>query len=191
MIDFTKAFETKRILLRPIQPTDYQEFVKLTNDKNLWTYFTRDLSDKETLLNWVKSAVQAIQHQKRLAFSIIDKPSNTLIGSTSIGNISERDKRVEIGWTWLGRDFHGKGLNDEVKYTLLTYCFEDLNCERVEFKTDVLNKPARKALRRLGAIEEGTLRSHTLMVNNRRRDTIYYSILKEEWKGIKEKPNRA
>ena len=68
---------------------------------------------------------------------------------------------------------------------MLQYAFESLNLERVEFKTDVLNLQARKALKKIGAIEEGILRSHTLMTNNRRRDTIYYSILKNEWLQMK------
>ena len=136
-----------------------------------------------------KTGELEIKNKKRLAFSIIDKQTNSLVGSTSIGNISERDKRVEIGWTWLGREFQGKGINDQAKYMLLKYCFEELHCERVEFKTDILNVPARNALKRIGAVEEGVLRSHTLMTNNRRRDTIYYSILRQEWENIKTKNN--
>ena len=137
----------------------------------------------------IETGEQDIKNKKRLAFSIFDKQSNLLVGSTSIGNISERDKRVEIGWTWLGREFQGKGINDKVKYLLLKYCFEELDYERVEFKTDILNEPARKALKRIGAIEEGVLRSHTIMTHNRRRNTIYYSILSHEWKELKIKNN--
>lgn len=189
MIDFTKTFETNKILLRPLKHDDKFEFISITNDKDLWIYFTKDLSDRNILFDWVETGVQEVNNKKRLALSIIDKMTNSLIGSTSIGNISERDKRVEIGWTWLSREFQGKGINDQTKYLLLTYCFEELLCERVEFKTDVLNKPARNALKRMGAVEEGVLRSHTLMTHNRRRDTLYYSILRKEWNAIKMKNN--
>lgn len=189
MIDFLKTLETNQILLRPLRQEDYNRFAEITDDKDLWIYFTNDLSDKDILYKWVESGVQEINDKKRLAFSIIDKQTNSLIGSTSIGNISERDKRVEIGWTWISREFQGKGINDQTKYLLLKYCFDELDCERVEFKTDVLNRPARNALKRIGAVEEGILRSHTLMTHNRRRDTIYYSILKQEWKNIKSKNN--
>jgi RimJ/RimL family protein N-acetyltransferase len=72
-----------------------------------------------------------------------------------------------------------------VKKLLLTFCFENIGLARVEFKTDVLNVQARKALKNIGAIEEGVLRSHTLMTRERRRDTIYYSILKQEWEYVK------
>lgn len=187
MIDFTKMFESQQVLLRPVRHDDYNEFIPLTQDKDLWTYFTNDLSDKDVLLSWVETGIKELTLKKRLALSIVDKKMNSVAGSTSIGNISERDKRVEIGWTWLGRKYQGKGINDQAKYLLLKYCFEELECERVEFKTDVLNEPARNALKRIGAVEEGVLRSHTLMTHNRRRDTIYYSILKGEWKNINAK----
>ena len=189
MIDFNKTFDTNQILIRPMRLDDYDSFKEISADKDLWLYFTSDLSDKNVLHNWIETGEQERKNKKRLAFSIIDKQTNSLVGSTSIGNISERDKRLEIGWTWLGREFQGKGINDQVKYLLLKYCLEELDYERVEFKTDVLNKPARNALKRIGAVEEGILRSHTLMTHNRRRDTIYYSILRQEWKEIKIKNN--
>ena len=175
--------------MRPISLDDYESFIEICSDKDLWIYFTSDLSNKDTLQKWIETGEQETKNKKRLAFSIIDKQTNLQAGSTSIGNISERDKRLEIGWTWLGREFQGKGINDQAKYLLLKYCFEELDCERVEFKTDVLNKSARNALKRIGAVEEGVLRSHTLMTHNRRRDTIYYSILRNEWKNIKIKNN--
>ena len=185
MIDFTKTLETSQILLRPLRQEDYNRFTEITYDKDMWIFFTNDLSDENVLIKWIEAGVQEIKDKKRLAFSIIDKRTNSIIGCTSIGNISERDKRFEIGWTWLCREFQGKGINDQTKYLLLKYCFEELECQRVEFKTDVLNKPARNALKRIGAVEEGVLRSHTLMTHNRRRDTIYYSILRHEWENIK------
>ena len=88
-------------------------------------------------------------------------------------------------------EFQGNGINDQLKYLMLKYCFDNLNFERVEFKTDVLNISARKALKRIGLTEEGILRSHTLMTHNRRRDTIYYSILRSEWNELKIKKQLA
>ena len=147
------------------------------------------MSDVDVLYKWIEAGINDINNKKRLAFTVIDKQSNQIVGSTSIGNISPHDRRVEIGWTWLGREFQGRGINDQAKYLLIKYCFEELDCERVEFKTDILNEPAKRALKRIGAVEEGVLRSHTLMTNNRRRDTIYYSILKHEWQNLKQKNN--
>ncbi len=183
MLDLTKIFDSDQLLLRPICLDDYDHFKKMTNDGHLWTYFTCDLSDEKSLKQWVEASVN---DKTRMAYTIIDKNSKALIGSSSLGNYSPRDKRIEIGWTWLGREFQGKGYNDKVKNIFLKYCFEELFVERVEFKTDVLNMPARKALLRIGAVEEGVLRSHTLMTQDRRRNTIYYSILKNEWIALKQ-----
>jgi RimJ/RimL family protein N-acetyltransferase len=185
MIDFNLQLQNDQVLLRPLNKDDVEPFFELTKDPAMWFYFTSDLSDKKELGDWVDDALIQHKNKTRLAFTVIDKASGKVAGSTSFGNISYRDQRIEIGWTWLGKDFRGKGINSAMKYLMLGYCFETLGFERVEFKTDVLNLPARKALARIGATEEGILRSHTLMINNRRRDTIYFSILKPEWERLK------
>jgi RimJ/RimL family protein N-acetyltransferase len=84
MIDFTKTLETNQILLRPLRQEDYNRFTKITDDKNLWIYFTNDLSDKDVLFKWIETGVQEIKDKKRLAFSIIDKRTNSIIGCTSM-----------------------------------------------------------------------------------------------------------
>jgi RimJ/RimL family protein N-acetyltransferase len=104
-----------------------------------------------------------------------------VVGSTAFGNFSPKDNRIEIGWSWIETLSQGTGINKNAKFHLLNFAFDYLNMERVEFKTDVLNVRARAGLIKIGAMEEGVLRSHTLMPDNRRRDTVYYSVLKEEW----------
>lgn len=182
MIDFDLILQNDNVLLRPLAEEDFEPLAVLTTDPSMWIYFTSDLSDREVLRKWIDDAILQSGNKTRLPFAVIDKKSNKIAGSTSLGNISNHDKRVEIGWTWLGKAFQGTGINDQIKYLMINYCFEKLDFERVEFKTDVLNIPARKALSRIGMTEEGILRSHTLMTHNRRRDTIYYSVLKSEWK---------
>lgn len=189
MIDFNLILETGTIRLRPLKKEDLKLFAELTGDKSIWIYFTKDLSDFNELTNWVDDALTLASDKKRLAFSVINKVDNKIMGSTSFGNISYYDKRIEIGWTWIGKDFRGKGVNNQMKYLMLKYCFEILNFERVELKTDVLNIAARKAMSGMGFIEEGILRSHTLMTHNRRRDTIYYSVIKPEWEDLKIRNN--
>ncbi|PZR04404.1 MAG: GNAT family N-acetyltransferase, partial [Flavobacterium psychrophilum] len=128
--------------------------------------------------------------RKILPFVIIDKrKDNTLVGMSSYTNISYADKRIEIGWSWLGVRYQGTGINGIYKRVLVKYAFEKLGFVRVEFKTDVLNKQARKALLKIGAVEEGILRSHTQMHSNRRRDTIYYGIIKDEWEILHLRPH--
>ena len=184
-IDFTLSLQDDLVLLRPLEKEDFQEFKGLTRDRSMWTWFTHDLSDETVLLEWVSSSISEMTNKTRLTFTVVEKSSGKIAGCTSFGNISYRDKRLEIGWTWLGTDFQGRGINQSMKFLMLEYSFENMLFERVESKTDVLNVPARKALARSGMSEEGILRSHTLMTHNRRRDTIYYSMLKKEWPEVK------
>jgi RimJ/RimL family protein N-acetyltransferase len=123
---------------------------------------------------------------RRMPFLIYDKDAKQTAGSTSFGNISFFDQRVEIGWTFLGPEFIGTGLNKQAKFALLSFAFEVMKMERVEVKTDVLNERSKSALLKVGMIPEGVLRSHMQMHSNRRRDTIYFSILKSEWPERKE-----
>jgi RimJ/RimL family protein N-acetyltransferase len=173
------VLENEHILLRPLQVADFPALLELTQDASLWTYFTHDLSTLAGLETWAAGHFSG----DRLQFVVIDKPTQQVLGSTGFGNYFPRDLRIEIGWTWLGRAAQGTGTNSEMKALMLQYAFNELGMLRVEFKTDVLNLPARHALLRLGATEEGILRSHTLMTQGRRRDTIYYSFLRGEWPG--------
>jgi len=184
MIDFNKEFESGNLFLRPSIIEDAEEMFSITQDLEMWKYFTANLSIKDELIKWLKGG---IEDKGRLAFTVIDQNSNCIVGATSIGNISSRDKRAEIGWTWLGRKAQGTGINGRVKMLLTDYLFEECGIERVELKTDVLNLAARKALEKIGFQEEGVLRSHTQMIHDRRRDTIFYSMLREEWLEIKGK----
>jgi RimJ/RimL family protein N-acetyltransferase len=122
---------------------------------------------------------------KRIPFTIVEKATGAICGSTSFGNISYVDKRIEIGWSWLGKQFQGTGINFHAKFSLLSYAFDVLDWERVEIKTDNLNERSKQALRKIGATEEGVLRSHMQMPKNRRRDSVYFSIIKNEWAPIK------
>jgi len=186
MIDFNKQFESELVVVRPTTIEDYDEMSKLTTDSEMWIYFTSDLSNPEELRQWIKIGVD---HKSILALTILDKETQQIVGSTSIGNISEKDRRAEIGRTWISKKYQGKGYNSEVKLMLIQYLFEEGNFERVELKTDVLNMPARMAMLKIGLVEEGVLRSHMQMIRNRRRDSIYYSVLREEWAAMKTKNN--
>lgn len=190
MINTGVTLQNENILLRPTVESDFELLATLAKDKSMWVYFTHDLSDKNDFETWFNDALKGKEAKTRLPFTVILKENNMVAGATSFGNFSVRDKRIEIGWTWFGPQFWGKGINTQAKYLMLKYCFEVLELERVELKTDVLNVPARNALLRMNITEEGVLRSHTLMTKGRRRDTIYYSVLKNEWQELKLKNNR-
>ncbi len=183
MLETKPVLENESVLLRPLTEKDLSLLRPLASDPELWVYFTHDLSVPREFDAWAEAALSG----ERLQFIVWSKTGNRAVGSTALGNYSARDSRIEIGWTWLAGQFQGTGINKSMKLLMLAYCFESLHLKRVEIKTDVLNMPARKALLKLGAVEEGILRSHTQMTHNRRRDTIYYSILDTEWEHLREK----
>ncbi|MCC9166194.1 GNAT family N-acetyltransferase [Pontibacter harenae] len=173
------------VLLRPFEASDVEELSSIVYDEDTWRFTTNRISTPSELEDWAAAALKDRQSNRRYTFVIVDKATGKIAGSTSYGNISVPDKRLEIGWTWLSKDYRGSGLNRHCKFLLLQYAFEVLQFERVELKTDILNLRSRKAMQKIGATEEGVLRSHTLMHDGRRRDTIFYSILKSEWPNIK------
>jgi RimJ/RimL family protein N-acetyltransferase len=177
--------EDERVLLRPFVPGDIEQLRTIAMDQDTWRYMISRISNRQELEAWAQAAGQDRANGQRYTFVIVDQASGQIAGSTAYGNVSEKDKRLEIGWTWLAKDFRGSGLNRHCKFLLLSYAFEVLQYERVEFKADALNLRSRRAMLKIGATEEGVLRSHTLMHDGRRRDTIYYSILRPEWESIR------
>jgi RimJ/RimL family protein N-acetyltransferase len=180
------TLETSKVILRPLAENDFDALLALAQDKEMWSYFTLNLSDPTQLQKWIDTAFKDKAADTRRAFTIIEKSSGEVAGSMSLMNISRHDLRLEIGGSWLGKKFRGTGVNLHSKYSMIRYSFEELQFERVEFKTDVLNERARKGLLKIGGTEEGVLRSHMTMWNNRRRSSIYYSILKNEWPALKQ-----
>lgn len=186
MIPKNLILETDKVLLRPVEENDISTFAALAkSDPDMWAYFTLNLADDAQLRKWMDLAINEPKAGTRAAFTIIDKASGQVAGSSSMGNIFWHDLRLEIGWSWLGPAFRGSGVNLHAKFSMMRYAFEELAFERVEFKTDVLNARARKGLQKVGGIEEGILRSHMTMWNNRRRTSIFYSVLKNEWPDVK------
>jgi RimJ/RimL family protein N-acetyltransferase len=187
MIPADLTLETNRVILRPLAVNDYSPFLTLAGkDPDMWYYFSLNLADEKQLGRWFELAFTDRSANTRRPFTIVDKESGLICGSSSLGNISFHDLRAEIGWSWLGPDFRSTGINRHAKYAMMKYAFDVLNFERIEFKTDVMNARARKGLQNVGGIEEGILRSHMTMWNNRRRTSIYYSVLKEEWPALKQ-----
>jgi N-acetyltransferase len=177
--DFT--LETLRVIISPMKMDHLDSFIALNRPSEIFRYFTKDLNDDAELQQWMKDAMKEKSECRRMPFTITDRDTKQICGSTSYGNISFYDKRLEIGWSWLSADYIGMGVNMAVKFALLSYAFEVMKMERVEAKTDFLNERAKAGLLKIGMTPEGVLRSHMLMPGNRRRDSAYYSILKSEW----------
>lgn len=179
--------ENDSALLRPLQISDVGNLLEIaTGDKNLLQFSPAPIYSEVLLRNYIEKALQERKNKSRYYFSIFDKKKNAYAGSTSFLNISNGDSRVEIGATWIGKEFQRTGLNRNCKYLLLSFAFGELDAERVEIKTDERNTASRNAILKIGGKFEGILRSHTVMYDGFRRNTVYYSILKNEWENLKE-----
>ena len=188
MLDFNQEIilEDSKVILRPLVANDIDALKVIAfEDKMLLQYSPNLIYNADLLEKYIKDALDSKAMQSRYPFVIIDKYSNTVVGSTSFCNVSNYDKRLEIGYTWLGNAYQKTGINKHCKYLMLDYCFNVLNFERVEFKTDERNEKSRNALLGIGAKEEGILKSHTLMHDGYRRNTVYYAILPHEFENTR------
>jgi len=182
-----------------IAPTLENDFVKLSlldlsnceylldiaKQKDLIQYSPSDINSLEKLKAYVQTAVDGYYHKTIIPFIIYDKRTQSYAGSTRYGHINIVNKVLHIGWTWIGKQFQGTGLNTHMKFLMLEYAFEALQFEKVEFRIDERNTASRKAVEKLNATLEGILRKDTLMLDGYKRSTCCYGILKEEWPEIK------
>ena len=173
--------ENAYVRLTPLREGDRDGWREQALDPDIWTHFTTRVDDAAGFERFFDSYLAASEKGKRTTFTVTDQVDGRVAGGMSYGNLSEPDLRLEIGGSWLGRDFRGRGVNHWAKYLLLRHAFEAMDAERVEFKTDVLNERARRGLSGIGATEEGVLRSYNVMPGGRRRDAVYYSVLRAEW----------
>ena len=163
----------------------FSGLAKVAFDPGLWRYVPDAVLSLSDLQEYLDEALRLRARGLAVPFVLINKLDGRIVGSTRYGNIVPPDRRLEIGWTWLAKPYQKTGINVEAKLLLLGYAFEVANYNRVEFKTDSLNTLSREALKKLGAVEEGILRSHMVMPDGRLRHTVYYSIVKEEWPTVR------
>jgi RimJ/RimL family protein N-acetyltransferase len=122
-----------------------------------------------------------------VAFAVVLLATGRAIGWTTYLDISPADERLEIGWTWYGSAYWRSAVNTESKLLLLTHAFEDLGMGRVQWKTDHMNTRSQNAIMRLGAQREGVLRRHRQRPDGTWRDSVYFSMLKNEWPAARER----
>jgi RimJ/RimL family protein N-acetyltransferase len=178
--------ENEYVLLRPIVPEDRAGQHAQAMDASIWRYFVTLVTTDADFDAFFDAALADQANGLRVVHNITDKRTGRTAGSMSFMNMSEKDGRLEIGWSWLGKEFQGQGVNRWAKFLMLEHAFERMGAERVEFKTDELNVQARHGLRNIGATEEGTLRSFNPMPGGRRRNAVYYSVLRGEWPAVRE-----
>ena len=186
-MDLTKSVSLSHdcVLLRQWSLADLDALIEVGLDPKIWQHSVSCLESPADARDYIETALDHQQTGRLLPFAVVDRREGAVVGGTALGNAADKDRRIEIGWTWLAAGAQGRGINTRAKYLLLEHCFESLSAHRVEFKTDATNRRARGALTKIGATPEGTLRSHTLMHDGRYRDTIYYSILEDEWAQVR------
>ena len=179
------TLENDRVKLTLLDLRNYKDLEFISQEKDLILYSPSDISTPEKLRDYVQVAVDGYYHKTTIPFIIYDKVKGQYAGSTRFGLINWKNKVLHIGWTWIGHEFQGTGLNTHMKFLMLRYAFETLAFEKVEFRIDERNQKSRKAVEKLGATLEGVLRKDTLMNDGFRRSTCCYGILKDEWPNIK------
>lgn len=175
----------ERIALEPLSARHLPGLAAAIEDGQLWRIPVTLVPRPDELDEFLKQAEERYAVQQERAFATVDLASGTIVGSTRFMAINRHNRRVEIGFTFLAQRWQRSYVNTEAKYLMLRHAFEVWACNRVELLTDVLNVKSRAAILRLGAKEEGVMRSHMIMRDERVRDSALYSVVAAEWPAVK------
>lgn len=175
----------QHVRLEPLTTGHLDGLCAVGLDDRSWQWFPTPVRTREEMAEFVETALRLQDAGTALPFATVSRATNEIVGSTRFGNMELAHRKVEIGWTWLSPRWQRTAINTEAKYLLLQYAFEQLQCVRVELKTDALNERSRTAILRLGAKFEGVLRQHMITSTGRKRDSVYFSVLDSEWPAIK------
>ncbi|MCM3411809.1 GNAT family N-acetyltransferase [Metabacillus litoralis] len=181
------VLEGDRVKIQPMEDDHVQELFDAGNHPDIWAYMPMKVQSIEDMKCLVNGALLAREQGTEFPFVIYDKESGKIVGSTRFLNISIANRNLEIGWTWLSPTVWRTRVNTECKYLLLKHCFETHETIRVQLKTDSRNVRSQQAMERLGAVKEGVLRNHVVMPDGYLRDSVFYSIIDQEWVLVKEK----
>ena len=173
------------VRLEPLSRQHLPGLLEIGLDPSLWALTVSKVRSAQDLERYVTRALEEQASGTALPFATVWGATGRVIGSTRFGNIALEHRRLEIGWTWLTPAFQRTPANTEAKLLMLSHAFDTLGMRRVEFKTSALNQRSRAALLRIGAVEEGTLRQHTMNEDGTIRDTVYFSILSTEWPEVR------
>ena len=180
------TLSSHRIRLRLLTIEDSKDLITAASDGELWNLPFTVVPSAETVDDYIQHALEGYQAGTVLPFVVEDIATEKIIGSTRFWKIDRKNLKLEIGSTWYSKSWQRTYANTEAKYLLLQYAFEELNCVRVQFTTDVLNEKSQNAILRLGAQKEGVVRNERIMPNGRKRNSVRFSIIDEEWPSIKD-----
>ncbi|MFN0274769.1 MAG: GNAT family N-acetyltransferase [Chitinophagales bacterium] len=184
MIDFEEEYklENNTVRLTPLIMDDFDNLVHFaTSEPELWTHSLIKADSPQKMKIYIEKALDGRRNKNSYAFLVFDKRTNQYAGSTRFYDIQVENATLQLGYTWYGKEFQGTGINKNCKYLLLQFAFEVLEMERVEFRADIENQRSINAMKSIGCVVEGVLRSNTYKPNGERRDSIVLSILKDEW----------
>jgi len=173
--------------LLPLDKEHFDELYASASDKELWKLIPTDCSTRQTFDTAYNFALEEREKGNQYPFVIYHKATKKIIGSTRFFEIYPKDKKIEIGWTWIIKEFQGTDVNLECKLLLMTFCFEQLKTNRVQLKTKDTNYQSRKAIEKIGGVFEGILRKDRVQDDGTTRNAAYYSILDDEWPAARNK----
>lgn len=177
--------EGELVKLIPLQRQHRDALLKAAADGELWKLWFTSVPSEKTIDAYLDFALTEYENNRALPFVVIDKKTDEVIGTTRFCNATPNYKRLEVGYTWYAKRVQRSGINTECKYLLLTHAFEVLNCIAVELRTHWHNRASRNAIARLGAKQDGVLRNHQIDADGAIRDTVVFSIVREEWAVVK------
>ncbi|HDR9252800.1 GNAT family N-acetyltransferase [Burkholderia vietnamiensis] len=177
----------EHIVLRPLAASDRQALLDAAADGELWNLKVTVVPDERTVDAYLDTALQGRAAGTVMPFAIVERASGRVIGSTRFWKIDRNNRKLEIGHTWLSASAQRTRANTEAKWLLLAYAFDTLQCVRVQFTTDELNEKSRAAILRLGAKQEGIVRHERIMPDGRKRNSVRFSIIDDEWPAIRDR----
>ena len=179
------VLEGRIVRLEPLSEDHLEGLADVAFEPSIWQWTLARPTDRAGLRAWLEAALANAAAGTEQPFVTIDQVTGQPIGSTRFLSIVPEHRRLEIGWTWLGRAWQRTGANREAKLLLLGHAFDQLGANRVEFKTDSRNEPSRTALLGIGATFEGIFRNHMVMPDGPLRHSAYYSVISDEWPAVR------
>lgn len=173
------------IKLSPMDEQQVPELWEAAKPEEIWEFTANKVRSLEATSKMVESGIDERQREISYPFVVKELSTNQIVGSTRFLDVSTKHKSVEIGWTWYHPNVWRTRVNTECKFLLLQHAFEAWNFNRVQLKTDSRNLRSQKAIERIGGIKEGVLRKDRIIDDGYIRDTVIYSILKDEWPEVR------
>lgn len=177
----------KNVTLRPLTTDDKASLREASKDGSLWELAYTSVPEPHETEEYISRAIHEFKTDQSNAFAVVHNTTKKVIGTTRYCNINPTEKSIEIGFTWYAKSFQQSGINWECKLLLLSFAFEELGFDTVEFRTHHLNFPSQKSIEKLGANFNGIIKNHSIDRIGRIRNSIVYSISKSEWSRTKQK----